>query len=97
MFFVHRVRADNRSNTTDSAVRITHISTGLVVSQQDEKSQHKNKAKVLRILRSRFILKPSVNAKTVVRRKEMIGTGDRSERIVPITFRKPHYRSPVSV
>ena len=75
-------------NTTDSAVRITHIPTGLVVSQQDEKSQHKNKAKALKILRSRVLdkeiqLKDQERAKD---RKSQVGTGDRSERIRTYNF-----------
>ena len=70
-------------NTTDSAVRITHLPTGIVVSQQDEKSQHKNKAKALKILRSR-ILDNEIQEKNKERsqeRKNQVGSGDRSERI----------------
>ena len=75
-------------NTTDSAVRITHIPTGVVVSQQDEKSQHKNKAKALKILRSRVLdkeiqIKDSERAKD---RKSQVGSGDRSERIRTYNF-----------
>ena len=75
-------------NTTDSAVRITHIPTGIVVSQQDEKSQHKNKAKGMKILRSRIyeserLKKDTERAKD---RKNKIGTGDRSERIRTYNF-----------
>lgn len=70
-------------NTTDSAVRITHIPTGLVVSCQDEKSQHKNKAKGLRILRSRILdkMEAEAHAERADARKAQVGSGDRSERI----------------
>jgi len=75
-------------NTTDSAVRITHIPSGIVVSQQDEKSQHKNKAKALKILRSR-IFDREIKIKEQERaenRKSQVGTGDRSERIRTYNF-----------
>ncbi len=75
-------------NTTDSAVRITHIPTGISVSQQDEKSQHKNKAKGMKILRARLyeLERSRIENERSKDRKNKIGTGDRSERIRTYNF-----------
>ncbi len=75
-------------NTTDSAVRITHIPSGISVSQQDEKSQHKNKAKGLKILRARLyeLERSRIDQERSKERKSKIGTGDRSERIRTYNF-----------
>src|SRR6267142_1635917 len=75
-------------NTTDSAVRVTHLPTNLVVTCQDEKSQHKNKAKALKILRARLLerAEEAQRSEIAANRRSMVGTGDRSERIRTYNF-----------
>ena len=75
-------------NTTDSAVRVTHIPTGVAVACQEERSQHKNKAKAMKLLQSRLLAAQMEKAEAEMRkqRKEQVGTGERAEKVRTYNF-----------
>ena len=88
--FLDRAVQGQSVNTTDSAVRVTHIPSGIVVSQQDEKSQHKNKAKALKILRSKLydLQRSQQESERAKARKSQIGTGIDLKELEHIIFHK---------